>query len=303
MDFTEYSDLAETGHTSKEPTKPEDEFFHSLYIAGQMRTNHANVQEMPGKLQIRGVEYNLNEVYFIITHTKDILAKIVEQNRQSKIECFSYKDGTPPWYGTTKLPDGAPRPCPLNSNERSLNQFCSPCRSQIIVAGIRCTAEGQPVSVDGKPVFIFLRGKGMKYSNISNYLADLYKMDLPPIFIPQTDESRLFEKQVVNHKRFVTKIKVGTSQSRFGDKTVFVLETGIKIPDETVKGLLNIAKKTKDKFKEKFDWSANREASTYAPSSGNIMKVDDPPAESQTDPGQAPASKPFSFDDINLDDV
>jgi hypothetical protein len=314
MDFTEYSDLAETGHTSKEPTKPEDEFFHSLYIAGQMRTNHAQVQEMPGKLQIRGVEYNLSEVYFIITHTKEILAKIVEQNKQQRIECFSYKDGQPPWFGTTPLPNGSPRPCPMNSNERSLNEFCNPCRSQIIVAGIRCNEEGQPIMVDNKPVFVFIRGKGMKYSNVSNYLSDLYKMDLPPIFTPPTDESKAFEKQVVNHKRFVTKISVGTAPSRYGDKMVFIMETGAKVPDETVKGLLKIAKKTKDKFKEKFDWSTGRTASTYAPSEGGQKKPDevmtigddeepDNEPQQQQEAAPPPESKPFSFDDINLDEV
>ena len=318
MDFNEYSDLAETGHTSKEPTKPEDEFFHSLYIAGQMRTNHTGVQEMPGQLQIRGVEYNLSEAHFIITHTKEVLAKVVQQNNRDQIQCFSYKDGPPPWFGTTQLPDGNKRPCPMNSNERSLNEFCNPCRSQIIVAGIRCDEGGNPMMVDNKPVFVFIRGKGMKYSNVSNYLADLYKMDLPPIFTPQTDESRAFEKQVVNHKRFVTKITVGTAPSRYGDKTVFVLATGAQIPDETVKGLLNIAKKTKDKFKEKFDWSAGRAASTYAPTTEaqepaqapeGVMTIgDDAEAGGNegTPPPDAtppPESKPFSFDDINLEDV
>jgi len=308
MDFNDYADLADTGVTSKEPVKPEDEFFHSLYIAGQMRTNHIGVKEMPAQLQIRGVEYNLNETNMIITHTKEILAKIVEQNKQQNIVCSSYKDGTPPWYGSTKMPDGNPRICPMNSNERSLNDFCNLCRAQIIVAGIRCSEDGQPTLIENKPVFIFLRGKGMKYSNISTYLGDFYKMELPPLFTPPTEQSRLFEKQVVNHKRFVTNISVGTAPSRFGDKQVFILKTGAQIPDETVTGLLQIAKKTKDKFKEKFDWSAAKAATSYAPPQTNsppegVMTIDDEATPDQQPDVQAPASKPFSFDDINLDEV
>jgi len=312
MDFTEYADLAETAGvtTAKEQVKPEDEFFHSLYIAGQMRTNHAGIKEMPAQLQIRGVEYNLNETYFIITHVKEVLAKIVDENKRQTIKCFSYKDGSPPWYGSTNMPDGSKRVCPMNSQERSVNEFCSPCRAQIIVAGIRCTEDGNPILVDNKPVFVFLRAKGMKYSNVSTYLGDLYKMDLPPIFTPQTDESKLFEKQVVNHKRFVTKVTVGTAPSRYGDKNVFELATGAQISDDTVKGLLQIAKKTKDKFKDKFDWSSSQAASSYAPQApeqtakeAGLMQVDEQPQEQVKPAPEAPESKPFSFDDIDLDNV
>lgn len=319
MDYNEYADLAETATVSKEPTKPEDEFFHSVYIAGQMRKNHAGVKEMPGQLQIRGVEYNLEEVNMIITHVKEVLVKEVSKNKKLSLECFSYKDGKPPWYGTVPQPDGSPRPCPLNSNERSLNEFCNPCRAQIIVAGIRCDENGQPFMVDNKPVFIFIRGKGMKYSNVSTYLGDLFKMDLAPFFTPQTEESKLFEKQVVNHKRFVTKLTVGTASSQYGEKTVFNLETGVQIPDETVKGVLKIAKKTKDKFKEKFDWSAGKVATSYAGAGQQttqqgadaVMQIGDEELgqtkqeaqEPEPEATKEPDSKPFSFDDINLDDV
>ena len=98
MSYEDYADLMGTGHESREPVKPEDEFFHSVYIAGTTRKNHINVEELAGKFQVRGVQYNLDEVNMIITHTKDILAKIVTQNRRDSIECFSFKPGAPPWY-------------------------------------------------------------------------------------------------------------------------------------------------------------------------------------------------------------
>ena len=58
MGIGDYEELYSTGHESKEPIKPEDEFFHSVYISGQTRKNHIDIEEIQDKLQIRGVEYN-----------------------------------------------------------------------------------------------------------------------------------------------------------------------------------------------------------------------------------------------------
>ena len=74
--YEDYAGLGETGFGgAREPVKPEDEFFHSVYIAGQTRINHINKEELAGKLQIRGVEYNKDSVCFIITHIKEVLVK------------------------------------------------------------------------------------------------------------------------------------------------------------------------------------------------------------------------------------
>ena len=91
--FEDYQDLSGVGFQggSGEPTAPEDEFFHSVYIAGKTRTNHINVEEKVEKLQVRGVQYNLDEVNMIITHTKDILALIKNEHGRDNIKCFSYK--------------------------------------------------------------------------------------------------------------------------------------------------------------------------------------------------------------------
>ncbi len=308
-EFEEYADLETTGHESREPVKPEDEFYHSVYISGQSRKNHLGVTEEVGKFQIRGVEYNVEEVNFIITHTKDILAKSKQAGGRESIECFSFKPSAPPWYGTSRLQSGDPRQCPQTSAERAVNDYCSPCRSQIIVAGIYCNPDGSPIlSEEKKPVFLFIRGKGMKYSNVSNYLGDLFKMDLSPIFEPVTEQSQNFEKKVVNNKRFVTRITKGTAPSQYGDKDVFVLETGAELPKEVVLKILDASKKTLDKFNEKFDWSRKATTTGYdggsTPKEEGVLKLDD---ETPDKPAEQPSAeeKPkqvFSFDDVNFDD-
>jgi len=316
--------LMGTGHESREPVKPEDEFFHSVYIAGTTRKNHINVEELAGKFQIRGVQYNLDEVNMIITHTKDILAKIVTQNRRDSIECFSFKPGAPPWYGTSKLPDQSPRPCPQTSAERAVNDYCNVCKAQILVAGIYCNPDGSPVlTEENKPIFVFIRGKGMKYKGVSDYLGDCFKMELAPIFDPPTEESMKFEKAVVNNKRFVTNITKGQASSNYGMQDVFILKTAAELPKDAVMKILEVSKNTLEKFNEKFDWSAKSAAASAATGYGGTpeqtgegqMKMDTPagdqtPAESapaQQTPSEEPAKEPekpaqvFSFDDVNFD--
>ena len=103
------------------------------------------------------------------------IVKIVQKNGRDNVECFSFKKGNPPWYGTTRLGDGSPRMCPQTSAERAVTDFCNPCRTQVIVAGIYCNADGSPIlSEEKKPIFVFIRGKGMKFSNVSNYLSDCF---------------------------------------------------------------------------------------------------------------------------------
>jgi hypothetical protein len=319
--FEDYQDLSGVGFQggSGEPTAPEDEFFHSVYVAGRTRKNHINVEEIAGKLQVRGVEYNLGEVNFIITHTKDILAKIESEQGRDNIKCFSYKDGPAPWQGTSTLADGTKRLCPLTSAERASNDFCNKCRAQILVSGIYCDANGRPILTDQKkPIFVFIRGKGMKYPNVSEYLNDRFNEDLSPIFEPVTEQSKQFEKSVVNNKRFVTKLKAGTATSQYNNTvSVFELEKGIEIPKDAVLKILKLSKDTVEKFNEKFDWSKSRQASAtgYGSKPEGIMEFGDPVDSSDggdTSPsgdGQKQQAsgeqktedkKTFSFEDIEF---
>lgn len=314
MSIEEFADLATTGFqggSGGEQKPPEDELFHSVYIAGKTRKNHINVEEQSGKYQIRGVQYNLEEVHFIITHVKEVLANIKREKNKDNIVCFSFKEGGPPWYGTSKLSDGSQRQCPQTSAERAVNDFCNPCRAQIIVAGIYCKPDGSPIlTEENKPIFVFLRGKGMKYSNVSNYLNDRFMEDLPPIFEPVTDQSKEFEKSVVNNKRFVTKMTKGQEQSSFGSMVnVFVLEKGVEIPKESVLSILKLSKQTVKQFNEKFDWSKTKSggAKGYGSTPEGVLSTDvgsDEPVDEEQPEEKAKEAgatgKTFSFDDVNF---
>ena len=156
----------------------------------------------------------------------------------------------------------------------------------------------------------------MKYSNVSNYLGDLFKMDLTPIFEPVTDQSQLFEKKVVNNKRFVTNITKGSAESRYGVKDVFVLNTGSELPKEVVLKILDASKKTLEKFNDKFDWSKRSSAASGYSGTQQAQETDEKvlsldgdtaPVEEniETNTQQQTEEKPkqvFSFDDVNFDE-
>jgi len=269
MDFTDYSGLGETGFESKKTVTPEEEEFKAIYIAGTTRTNHINVTEQAGQLQVRGLEYNLQNAYMVITHVKRVLAKIKNTQQGDKVECFSYKASPrPPWFGFNN------RQCGDNSAARANDSFCNTCREQIIVSGVYCDQNGKPkTDQNGKPYFVFIRAKGMKYSNVADYLAALANEDIePPIFNriegdPQKEKQRSdFERKAVNNKRFVTKLGIGTANSNYGQKMVFTLERGPMLDPKDVMSILKLSKQTLDKFNEKFDWSQNQPTNTgYAP--------------------------------------
>ena len=310
IDFSEYSDLAEEGggYDVKTPVAPVDEFFHAVYISGQQRQNSMGQTEMPGKLQIRGVKANLDAIDMVIVNVKQILAKIINAPNQrggssERIECFSYQVGNPPWKSTTS------NLCGKNSAERASNPFCVDCRSQIIVAGIYLDPEtGKPFMVNGKPTYIFIRGKGTKYANVANYLADLAKRDdLEPIVTPVTNESKEFERRQVNHKRFVTRITAGKVSSKHGMKDVFEFATGAKLSVDAVKNILNKQKETSEPFKEKFDWSRGKGSgsSDYSSTQPKVednqkfdFKNNESNPENVTTKTEESKKNNFSFEDV-----
>ncbi len=274
MDFTEYAGLGDTGFESKQAIAPEDEDFHAAYISGITRVNHINISEQEGKLQVRGVEYNLEDIYMVINHVKRILTKTVNTPQGDKTECFSYKSSpNPPWFGYNNMQ------CGDNSAARAANQFCNTCREQIIMSGIYCDETGKPrVDQTGKPIFIFLRAKGMKYSNIADYLSSFANDTIdPPIFKkittdPQKERQRAnFERIAVNNKRFVTRIGTGYADSAYGKKRVFELERGVMLGSQDVMNVLKLSKQTLEKFNDKFDWSRSQQQPTpgYSPPQQN----------------------------------
>lgn len=301
IDFSEYSELAsESGFDVKTPVAPEDEFFHAVYISGQQRKNHIGEMEIPGKLQIRGLRSNLDEINMIIVNVKSVLVKTSRSaDGREKLECFSYQAGTPPWKSTSD------RICPKNSTERASEPFCVNCRSQLIISGIYLDdTTGKPFLVDGKPTYIFIRAKGVKYSNVANYLSDLAKKDdLQPLVTPVTEESKKFERAHVNNKRFITKIRTTKQSTNFGMKDVFELSIGTPLSIDTVKSVLNKSKETLEKFKEKFDWSKRSGSSDYSTGKpvdeSQKFNFDTEPSKPQSTPPVQ--NKPeFTLDDIDF---
>jgi hypothetical protein len=300
MDINEYSDLTGIAFEAKEQIAPEDEFFHSVYISGQTRKNHIGIIEQTGKLQIRGADYNLDEVLGIITHTKSVLVNSVQKQGRESTECFSWCDGVPPWKSSTG------RMCGKNSAERASVDFCKNCRAQIIVALLRCNPDGTLVlTPEKKPLFMFIRGKGTKYSNVSEYLNSLAKLDMDPIFTPVTPATTQFEKSTVNHKRFVTKITIGWVQTKFGNKAVYELEKLNEIAKEQIPSLLKGAKQTVSKFNEKFDWSVRKTGGKPFSEGPNAFgEIGNETAKmSISEAGkkeEAPKAGSFSFDDVDF---
>jgi hypothetical protein len=143
----------------------------------------------------------------------------------------------------------------------------------------------------------------------------MYKLELSPIFEPVTDQSQEFERVVVNNKRHVTRITMGQTTTRYGDKNVFVLEKGPKLDNQSVMNVLDVTKKTMEKFNEKFDWSKKRkparpdgvlamdapETDHTAPDESNTAdpKSTEQPAETSAET-PPPSEKTFSFDKIEF---
>jgi hypothetical protein len=309
IDFNEFQELAGAGgFDAKVPTDPSKETFHAIYISGQQRKNSLNDTEEPGKLQIRGVRSNLDEVDLIITNVKSVLVKTTKTpNGRENLDCFSYQYGPQPWKGTSG------NFCGKNSTERAANTYCNACRSQLVIAGINIDEKtNKPFLVDGKPVYVFIRAKGIKYGNVSNYLSDLSRRDdLEPIVKVKEgqdpEEVKKFERANVNHKRFITRITVGKEASNYGSKDVFSLTTGSKLSVDAVRSILNKSKETMDKFKEKFDWSINKGGSSDYSSK---PPVDDDQkftgfesTTETTDQSKKEVSKQKESESISFDDI
>jgi hypothetical protein len=295
----QYQELNSTGVSGGgggEQTDPKDEFFKSIYISGQNRQHENGIMEEIEKLQIRGHSFNHDQVFMIITHVKDILNNEQKVNGRNKTVCFSFKESAQaPWYGSQAMPDGTPRICPVTSKDRKGVEYCNGCKAQILVAGILCQPNGTPVlDEEKKPIFVFIRGKGTKYGNVSDYLSQLYQLDLEPMFDEKGDAVREFEKRVINHKRFVTRIYKSTVDSNFGVKMVFAFEQGEQLKKEFSLELLDLAKNTMDKFREKFDWSKKKKgASAAAAKEAGVVPMENKTQQSP-EPGLNTPSTPTS---------
>jgi len=245
--MNDYAELMSTGiGTNNAPVAPEDQFFHSIYIPGlQREENHAGILEQPGKIQIYGVQYNLDEANFIMMHTKQILVK---RDIERKISCFSFLEG--------RFPKGTSgNTCPRSREERDGVDFCKDCRTELIMSGLYCNPDGTPIKKeDGSPIFVFLRGAGIKCGQMYEFLEKLKNLELDPLMFP---DNPAMEISLINNKRYVTNIKPGrTKLKRTGNiVNIFNLDLGTQLTSESVKTVLDLQKETLAEFKNKFDYS------------------------------------------------
>ena len=237
IDINDFKELASQGV----PTTGGPSIFHAVYITGQLREG-----EEIGKIQIKDVAANLDSLDMVILNVKAVKANMKMINGKEVCVCFSYMDSEP-YKGT------GGRLC-VQPSQRDSHPFCNSCRAQIIVVGLYVNSDGTPIlSEDGEPQYIFIRGKGTKYSPISNYLYEVSTEDYDPIFTPVTTESKLFEKKCVNYLRHITHVSKGTVETSHGIKTVFELSKGKEIPLDLVKKLLKKSKDLLPLVKMKFD--------------------------------------------------
>jgi hypothetical protein len=284
--LSEYDDLImdDPGSMPSEPVDPKDEFFHSLYISGQERELEGGITEEANKLQVRGVKYNLSEVYCILTHVKKMQVNQTGNGRSSRLTCFSYQFGPRPYKGT----DGTV--CPETTKDREGVPHCSNCRANVVAAGVLTDKSGNPLLDEKKtPIFIFIRGKGIKYSGLSDYLFELYKQ----IDLVKIDENNEDKDRMLNRSKVVTKITKTKINTNYGDKFVFKYNMEMKLNKSVTEQILKLSAKTVEKFHEKFDWSRKKKP---AVSSTGVMSFE--PGE--VDSGGAEEAPIVSFDDLEI---
>lgn len=235
---------------------PEEDTFHSIYIAGQERENESGVVEKVGLFQIRGFDYNRTEIYMVITHIKNMLVKVEfnEDTNRDVLSCFCYQVGPLPHKGTSG------NICPENALKRASVPFCKNCRCHLVVAGILTDDKGKPLQgKDGKIVFGFIRGKGVKYGYILDYISLLSNTEFDSYILGKTNTDK--ERKIISSKRVVTKITASKTDTKYGKKDIFKLESVVKLSDDTVRKILDVSIKSIDMFNEKFDWSRRQQQS------------------------------------------
>ena len=319
--YEEFLDLTGTGVGIKKQLAPEEEPFHAIYICGEERQNHKDITELVDKLQIRGVDYNKNEVFLIITHViKPNVNRIFDKVKRSwEFVCSSRKDSTP-WVGSSG------RKC-VTAKEKVPGHYCTECRQWIILFGILCENKSGKIWVgpDGKPEYAFISNHGMSWEPINSYLIEVASEEIDPIFEPVTPESEKWEKENFdNSKRVVTVITTGKRKSNFSTHTDFSYEKGSAIPKGQLIKLAEIAKSIKSGIAEKLDriigyrdpqeadyfdndGVKNEQRQSKAESFGEIPPATEQKSEPKNERKQQesktpPKSEPFE-DAFNLDDI
>lgn len=297
VDVSKYSNLGNGEFNTSETVAPEDEFFHSIYIAGVDRENESGEEEEAGKIQIRGVKYNLKKVHGIITHVKRLRYKEKDENGNKTFDCFCYQPQDSPWISTSG------KMCPKNRAQRLVDDFCADCKENIISTFILCDEDGNIIkdSEENKPIFGFIRGKGIKYSALMNYLNERVRDEEIEFLLDE--QHRSFEKSHINNKRYVTIIGMKNIETKFGIKKVFSYEKGKALNSEIIFEILDIENDTIKEFEKKFNWALKVDSNKVTTNKPDISKYNNlkPEAEKpSTKPNKNSKKDDFQFDDDDI---
>ena len=166
-----------------------------------------------------------------------------------------------------------------------------------------CDKNGKPlVTDDKKPIILFVRGSGVKYTNVSDYLYKLATMDMEPFFPDSNPDKIEFEKNNINQMRVVTKITKGTTDTIHGTKTIFEFDIENEdVSEKLVNRLMAYNSEMVVEFDEKFDWSKLAKKTGYNFNDDDTDRLQAPPSSSDnwsSNQSTPPPSSDNSFDDF-----
>jgi len=264
--YEKYVSMSDTRNSEvyegKDDVAWEDEFFHSVYVLSKAREEKKIGKKLfGGTLQIRGVDYNLEEVYMLPYFKRVTMGKETQVNNSKYKVCFTYADFDV--EGNQISTSGFH--CYPTRSMRDEVQWCANCRSRIIVVGFLCNANGEYILDDNKkPINIFISGTGSKFGDISEYYFETKNLPVPFLFDEPTDESNAQEQNYFNMFRRIIKITPterdvykgpntppGTPDTRIGYK----LEAAGDIDKALIEKLMDYAVKIDTELRDKFDES------------------------------------------------
>jgi hypothetical protein len=154
--------------------------------------------------------------------------------------------------------------CPPNSEARQSIDWCSNCRTQIILIGFLSDENGNiKKDKEGKPYNVCIRAERQKVGDVMKYFFECQELEVPYLFTEApTEESLAQEQRYFNIFRRVIKITVDIVDSYYKDpegknntRNAYKLEGVSELPPENVFKLLDYAEKIEDQIREKFDLS------------------------------------------------
>lgn len=247
----------------KEQIPWEDELFHAVYVqSGTEDSEYLNKKLFDGLLQIRGVQYNIEDAVYMIPYFKRNILVKEKFNARAKSSfpiCFSYRDfdddgnqlSTSGFY------------CQQTAVERREFNWCRDCKTQVILAGFLVDANNEYIlDKSSKPINIFVRAKGGAVGDLMKYFFECQELEVPFLFKGNnTDESDALERNYLNIFRRTIKITTETVEPYQGPNTppnakprhALVLEGVHDLNEKMIEKLLDYEERFTDKIKEKFD--------------------------------------------------